>query len=32
MKLTLDLSHRLFRRDQKAQYRAAVRLRNDFED
>jgi hypothetical protein len=30
-KLTLDLSHRLLRRDQKTQYRAAVRLRNDFE-
>ena len=30
-KLTLDLSHRLFGRDQQAQYRAAVRLRNDFE-
>src|SRR5262249_22278577 len=30
-KLTLDLSHRLSGRDQKAQYRAAVRLRNDFE-
>ena len=29
-KLILDLSHRLLRRDQKAQYRAAVRLRNDF--
>src|ERR1700733_4226944 len=28
-KLTLDLPHRLFRRDQEAQYRAAVRLRND---
>src|SRR6267378_3322420 len=31
-KLTLDLSHRLFGRDEKAQYRAAVRFRNDFED
>ena len=30
--LTLDLAHRLFRRDQQAQYRAAVRLRDDFED
>ncbi len=30
-KLTLDLPDRLLRRDQKAQYRAAVRLRNDFE-
>ena len=30
-KLTLDLSHRLLRRDQEAQDRAAVRLRNDFE-
>ena len=30
-KLTLDLSDRLFRRDQEAQDRAAVRLRNDFE-
>jgi len=31
-KLTLDLSNRLLRRDQEAQYRAAVRFRNDFED
>jgi hypothetical protein len=31
-KLALDLSHRLLGRDQKAQYRAAVRLRNDFEN
>ncbi len=31
-KLALDLSHRLLGRDQEAQYRAAVRLRNDFED
>ena len=30
-KLTLDLAHRLFRRDQKAQDRAAVRFGNDFE-
>ena len=30
-KLTLDLSHRLLGRDQEAQYRAAVRFRNDFE-
>src|SRR5207248_6303557 len=30
-KLTLDLSHRLLGRDQEAQYRAAVRLRNDLE-
>ena len=30
-KLALDLSHRLLGRDQEAQYRAAVRLRNDFE-
>src|SRR3989441_5230310 len=30
-KLTLDLSNRLLGRDQQAQYRAAVRLRNDFE-
>jgi hypothetical protein len=30
-KLPLDLSHRLFGRDQEAQYRTAVRLRNDFE-
>ncbi|HTF24290.1 MAG TPA: type II toxin-antitoxin system ParD family antitoxin [Candidatus Limnocylindria bacterium] len=29
--MTLDLSNRLLRRDQEAQYRAAVRLRNDFE-
>src|SRR6476660_1721202 len=29
--LAFDLSHRLLRRDQEAQYRAAVRLRNDFE-
>src|SRR5271167_2723052 len=28
--LTLDLSHRLLGRDQQAQYRPAVRLRNDF--
>src|SRR5579859_11078 len=32
MKLTLDLSHRLFGRGQKAQDRAAVRLSNDFEN
>ena len=31
-KLTLDLSNRLLGRDQEAQYRAAARLRNDFED
>jgi len=31
-KLTLDLSNRLLRREQEAQDRAAVRLRNDFED
>jgi len=31
MKLTLDLAHRLLGRDQEAQYRAAVRLRNDGE-
>jgi hypothetical protein len=31
-KLTLDLSDRLLRRDQEAQYGAAVGLRNDFED
>src|SRR3954452_2872145 len=31
MKLPLDLSHRLFGRRQEAQYRPAVRLRNDFE-
>ena len=31
MELTLDLSHRLLGRDQEAQYRAAVRLRNDLE-
>jgi hypothetical protein len=31
-KLTFDLSHRLLGRDQEAQDRAAVRLRNDFED
>src|SRR6267142_2414769 len=31
-KLTLDLSDRLLGRDQEAQYRAAVRLRNDFEN
>ena len=31
-KLTLDLSHRLLGRDQQAQYRAAVRLRYDFEN
>jgi len=30
-KLTLDLSHRLLGRDQQAQDRTAVRLRNDFE-
>ena len=30
-KLTLDLPHRLFGRDQESQYRAAVRFRNDFE-
>src|SRR4051794_37975937 len=30
-KLTLDLSDRLFRRNQQAQYRAPVRLRNDVE-
>src|SRR4030081_3051115 len=30
-KLTLNLSHRLFGRHQQAQYRAPVRLRNDFE-
>ena len=30
-KLTLDLSHRLVGGSQKAQYRAAVRLRNDVE-
>src|SRR5882672_10176686 len=30
-KLALDLSHRLLGRDQEAQYRAAVRLRDDFE-
>ena len=30
-KLTLDLSNRPLRRDQEAQDRAAVRLRNDFE-
>ena len=30
-KLTLDLSHRLLGRDQEAQDRAAVRLRDDFE-
>jgi hypothetical protein len=30
-KLTLDLSHRLLGRHQEAQYRAAVRLRNDVE-
>src|SRR5438034_8484370 len=30
-KLALDLSHRLLGRDQEAQYRAAARLRNDFE-
>src|SRR5882672_4433546 len=30
-KPTLDLSHRLLGRDQEAQYRAAVRLRNDCE-
>jgi len=32
MKLALDLSHRLLRRDQQTQDRAAVRLRNDFEN
>ncbi len=31
-KLALDLSNRLLGRDQEAQYRAAIRLRNDFED
>src|SRR5262249_13340929 len=31
-KLTLDLSHRLLGRDQEAQYGAAIRLGNDFED
>src|SRR5580700_1272443 len=31
MKLTLDISNRLLRRGQQAQYRAAVRLHNDFE-
>jgi len=31
-KLTLDLSHRLLGGEQEAQYGAAVRLRNDFED
>lgn len=31
-KLTLDFADRLFGRDEQAQYRAAVRLRNDFED
>src|SRR5580704_10398374 len=30
--MTLDLSHRLLGRGQQTQYRAAVRLRNDFED
>jgi hypothetical protein len=30
-KLALDLSHRLLRRDEEAQDRAAVRFRNDFE-
>jgi len=30
-KLTLDFSDRLLGRDQEAQYRAAVRLGNDFE-
>ena len=30
-KLALDLSDRLLRRDQEAQYRAAVGLRNNFE-
>ena len=30
-KLTLDLSNRLLGRGEEAQYRAAVRLRNDFE-
>src|SRR5258708_7400884 len=31
MKSTLDLSNRLLGRDQEAQYRAAVRLRDDVE-
>ena|SRR5580692_8033335 len=31
-KLMLDLSNRLLRRNQETQYRAAIRLRNDFED
>ena len=31
-KLTLDLSHRLLGRGQEVQYRAAVGLRNDFEN
>jgi hypothetical protein len=31
-KLTLNLSHRLLCRHQEAQYRAAVRLRNNLED
>src|ERR1700722_8828903 len=30
-KLTLDVADRLFGREQKDQYRAAVRLRDDFE-
>ena len=30
-KLTLDLPNRLFRRDQEAQYRPTIRLRDDFE-
>src|SRR5580692_5621729 len=32
MKLTLDLSHRLLRQHQQAQYSAPVRHRNDLED
>src|SRR4051812_19094656 len=31
-KLALDLSHRLFRRDQKAQYRSAARIGDDFKN
>ena len=31
-KLTLNLSNRLLGRDQQTQYRAAVRLRDDFEN
>ena len=31
-KLTLDVADRLFRREQQAQDRAPVRLRDDFED